>query len=75
MAGALAGREASFQSGAPRFVSILFCRDVGCRLTCLRVQIVVERLTKNITEDHLREVFGSYGPIQDLDLPVNRTRM
>ncbi|KAK8061676.1 RNA-binding domain-containing protein [Apiospora phragmitis] len=35
-------------------------------------KIVVEKLTKNINEDHLREVFGQYGPIKDLDLPMNR---
>ncbi|RYP71569.1 hypothetical protein DL771_004695 [Monosporascus sp. 5C6A] len=36
------------------------------------VKIVVEKLTKNINEDHLREIFGHYGPIRDLDLPMNR---
>ncbi|RYP00663.1 hypothetical protein DL764_006437 [Monosporascus ibericus] len=35
-------------------------------------EIVVEKLTKNINEDHLREIFGHYGPIRDLDLPMNR---
>ncbi|KAK1573381.1 uncharacterized protein LY79DRAFT_593967 [Colletotrichum navitas] len=35
--------------------------------------IVVERLTKNINEDHLEEIFGQYGRIKDLDLPINRT--
>ncbi|KAH8661982.1 hypothetical protein BX600DRAFT_437414 [Xylariales sp. PMI_506] len=38
-------------------------------------QIVVEKLTKNITEDHLREIFGQYGTIKDLDLPMNRQFM
>lgn len=36
------------------------------------MQIVVERLTKNITEDHLYEIFGQFGRIRDLDLPMNR---
>ncbi|KAG7291392.1 hypothetical protein NEMBOFW57_001410 [Staphylotrichum longicolle] len=36
------------------------------------MQIVVERLTKNVNEDHLYEIFGQYGDIDDLDLPVNR---
>lgn len=36
-------------------------------------QIIVERLSKNVHEGHLREIFGRYGPIQDLDLPINRT--
>ncbi|KEY65745.1 hypothetical protein S7711_05575 [Stachybotrys chartarum IBT 7711] len=35
--------------------------------------IVVERLSKNINEDHLYEIFGQFGPIKDLDLPINRT--
>ncbi|KAL1874341.1 hypothetical protein VTK73DRAFT_473 [Phialemonium thermophilum] len=35
-------------------------------------KIVVERLTKNVNEDHLYEIFGQYGEIKDLDLPVNR---
>ena len=34
---------------------------------------MVERLSKNINEDHLREIFGAFGPIRDLDLPMNRT--
>ena len=36
------------------------------------VKIVVEKLTKNVNESHLREIFGAYGSIQDLDLPINR---
>ncbi|VUC30352.1 unnamed protein product [Clonostachys rosea] len=35
--------------------------------------IVVERLSKNINENHLYEIFGEFGPIKDLDLPINRT--
>ncbi|ETS78400.1 hypothetical protein PFICI_10462 [Pestalotiopsis fici W106-1] len=35
-------------------------------------KIVVEKLTKNINEEHLREIFGQYGSIRDLDLPMNR---
>ncbi|KAI1655899.1 RNA-binding domain-containing protein [Daldinia decipiens] len=35
-------------------------------------KIVVEKLTKTINEDHLHEIFGQYGPIRDLDMPVNR---
>ncbi|KAG5944551.1 hypothetical protein E4U53_006874 [Claviceps sorghi] len=36
-------------------------------------KIVVERLSKNINQDHLYEIFGQFGPIRDLDLPMNRT--
>ncbi|KAG9258546.1 cytochrome P450 [Emericellopsis atlantica] len=35
--------------------------------------IVVERLSKTINEDHLYEIFGTYGRITDLDLPINRS--
>lgn len=35
-------------------------------------KIIVEKLTKNINESHLREIFGQYGPIATVDLPLNR---
>ncbi|KAJ6000135.1 Serine/arginine-rich splicing factor SR45 [Penicillium waksmanii] len=38
-------------------------------------KIVVEKLTKNVTEAHLREIFGGFGDIEYLDLPVNRAFM
>jgi hypothetical protein len=34
-------------------------------------QIVVEQLSKNVNEGHLREIFGKYGPIRNLSLPMN----
>jgi RNA-binding protein with serine-rich domain 1 len=34
-------------------------------------QIVVEQLTKNVNEEHLYEIFGKYGRIKDLKLPMN----
>lgn len=39
----------------------------------VRLKIVVERLSKNINEQHLHEIFGNFGHIKDLDLPINRT--
>ncbi|KAL8725772.1 MAG: hypothetical protein Q9181_006289 [Wetmoreana brouardii] len=41
----------------------------------LTVQIVVEKLTKNVNASHLHEIFGTYGPIKDLDLPMNKQFM
>ncbi|RMZ76687.1 hypothetical protein DV738_g4851, partial [Chaetothyriales sp. CBS 135597] len=38
-------------------------------------KIVVEKLTKNVTEAHLSEIFGSYGRIESIDLPLNRQFM
>ncbi|KAL4888523.1 hypothetical protein BDV59DRAFT_196363 [Aspergillus ambiguus] len=38
-------------------------------------KIVVEKLTKNVTEAHLREIFGGFGDIQSLDLPMNKAFM
>jgi hypothetical protein len=38
-------------------------------------QIVVEKLTKNVTEPHILEIFGSFGEIQSVDLPMNHTCM
>ena len=35
-------------------------------------KIVVEKLTKNVNENHLREIFGAYGPVRDVDMPMNR---
>ncbi|KAI1824974.1 hypothetical protein F4861DRAFT_217576 [Xylaria intraflava] len=35
-------------------------------------KIVVEKLSKTINEDHLYEIFGSFGTIRDLDLPMSR---
>ncbi|PGG99289.1 hypothetical protein AJ80_09389 [Polytolypa hystricis UAMH7299] len=33
--------------------------------------IVVEKLTKNVNEQHLHEIFGKFGQIQSLELPMN----
>ncbi|GAP90222.1 putative RNA recognition domain-containing protein [Rosellinia necatrix] len=35
-------------------------------------KIVVEKLSKTINEEHLYEIFGQYGTIRDLDLPMSR---
>lgn len=34
---------------------------------------MVEKLTKNMTEDHLYEIFGTFGEIEKIDMPINRT--
>lgn len=42
------------------------------KLTSIRNQIVVEKLTKNVTENHVREIFGGFGDIEYLDVPINK---
>lgn len=37
----------------------------------VNIQIVIEKLTKNVTEEHIREIFGAYGDIKFVDMPVN----
>lgn len=36
------------------------------------VQIVIEKLTKNVTEAHISEIFSAYGDIKVVDMPLNR---
>ncbi|EUC45931.1 hypothetical protein COCMIDRAFT_4967 [Bipolaris oryzae ATCC 44560] len=38
-------------------------------------KIVVEALTRNVKEDHIREIFGKYGVIKDVRMPMNPTCM
>lgn len=47
-----------------------FARDT--QLICSPIKIVVEKLTKNVTEEHVREIFGGFGDIEYLDVPVNK---
>ncbi|KAF2487612.1 hypothetical protein BDY17DRAFT_320140 [Neohortaea acidophila] len=35
-------------------------------------KIVIEKLTKNVNANHLREIFATYGPISDLEMPMNK---
>ncbi|KAI7082650.1 hypothetical protein KC356_g8190 [Hortaea werneckii] len=35
-------------------------------------KIVIEKLTKNVHPAHLHEIFAHYGPIADLEMPMNR---
>lgn len=46
--------------------------DAPDRIADPRLQIVVEKLTKNVNENHLYEIFGQFGVVKDLDLPMNR---
>lgn len=38
-------------------------------------KVVVEKLTKNVNEGHLREIFGAYGEIEAVEMPMNRQFM
>lgn len=76
------------QNGRNRSVSRSISRDrsaspvrstkVHCRRQYLNreaadiLQVVIEKLTKNVTKEHLEEIFGAYGQIRDMDLPLNR---
>ncbi|KAI9787996.1 MAG: hypothetical protein M1816_007300 [Peltula sp. TS41687] len=56
-------------AGAPAVEEVLV-RDLGAQRW-----IVIEKLTKNVNEDHLREIFSNYGAIHELDMPINRQFM
>ena len=34
-------------------------------------QIIVEKLSKNVHEAHLREIFGQYGDLRSVTMPMN----
>ncbi|KAJ5806955.1 Serine/arginine-rich splicing factor SR45 [Penicillium riverlandense] len=62
--------------GGRRYRSRSFSRTPSPNMNPpLSSKIVVEKLTKNVTEGHLREIFGSFGDIEYLDLPINRAFM
>lgn len=44
----------------------------GCLLTLNKPKIVIEKLTKNVIGAHIREIFGRFGDIRSIDLPMNR---
>ena len=71
-------RERSYTRSASRGSPVPRSSKVCQRLQSLELlnpnifQIVVEKLTKNVNEDHLREIFGAYGTIRELELPMNK---
>jgi RNA-binding protein with serine-rich domain 1 len=34
---------------------------------------MVRHLSRNVTKDHIEEIFSAYGKIKEVDLPVDRT--
>ncbi|TVY41984.1 Serine/arginine-rich splicing factor [Lachnellula occidentalis] len=50
----------------------LHVRKVAALAGMADTGVVIEKLTKNVNEEHLREIFGAYGQIRDLDMPMNR---
>ena len=52
-------------------VLITVCSFILIHANLTTLQIVVEQLTKNVKEEHLREIFGHYGPIKDIKVPMN----
>ena len=52
-------------------VPTIVCYFVSISANLITLKIVVEQLTKNVKEEHLREIFGHYGPIKDIKVPMN----
>ena len=47
---------------------------MSCTVLCQSsVQVHIGQLTRNVTKDHLREIFAHYGKIKSVDIPVNRS--
>ena len=65
-------RSRSRASPMPKSSKVRYFRCRHCGIKLIHFQIVVEKLTKNVNENHLHEIFGAYGSIKDLDLPMNR---
>ena len=38
----------------------------------LTAKLVVGNLTRNVTEDHIREIFGTYGAVSSVELAMDR---
>ncbi|EQL30977.1 hypothetical protein BDFG_06610 [Blastomyces dermatitidis ATCC 26199] len=69
----LHGAEVAVEAGAEvaAIVDIEIEATREAQAALLPERIVVEKLTKNVNENHLREIFGVYGEIQSLELPMN----
>ncbi|CAN9081933.1 hypothetical protein CUC08_Gglean009101 [Alternaria sp. MG1] len=53
--------------------SLLLVQPSSTSTLLILQQIVVEALTRNVKEDHVREIFGKYGTIKELRMPMNPT--
>ncbi|CUS07790.1 unnamed protein product [Tuber aestivum] len=67
-AGVAVGEEAIHEAPVLRYRVQRFAAPI---LAYSLPLIVIEKLTKNVTEAHIAEIFSSYGEIKMLDMPLN----
>jgi len=48
------------------------CSSLFLFMTCVLLQIFVGNLDPNVTDDHLRQVFGQYGELVHVKIPAGK---
>ena len=42
----------------------------NCLIFLLQTRLHIGQLTKNVTKDHLQEIFSVYGSVKEVDVPA-----